>query len=160
MGDEPIGGKRSPTLDPYSAALLDAVRSALPGWVQRSVISVATAYGIAAELAAAEARSAAADATDEVLGRLAVLFAQDIDDQRTSPLSVVRGAVPHATGALNRLGVPPVRRDAFDERLFPEDLYALVPASWREVDESLHEPGLVWGAWKAKQHLSRHGGRA
>ncbi|HRE00718.1 MAG TPA: hypothetical protein PLV68_05430, partial [Ilumatobacteraceae bacterium] len=52
-------------------------------------------------------------------------------------------------------GVPPRQRDPFAERAFPADRYGLSPAAWSDVDESLHEPGLIWGAWKAKTVLAR-----
>jgi hypothetical protein len=51
--------------------------------------------------------------------------------------------------------MPAVVRDEFDERAFPEDLYALTPASFADVDPALHEPGLMWGAAKAHAHLVR-----
>jgi hypothetical protein len=56
---------------------------------------------------------------------------------------------------LRAAGVPPVRRDEFAEHAFPDDVYDLAPASFADVDPSLHEPGLVWGAAKAHVHLSR-----
>jgi hypothetical protein len=34
-------------------------------------------------------------------------------------------------------------------------VYDLSPATWGDVDESLQEPGLIWGAWKAKTVLER-----
>jgi len=84
-----------------------------------------------------------------------VLFAQDVDDQRVNPLAIVRGAVRYPTEVLRVAGVPPVVRDEFDERAFPDDLYALTPASFADVDPALHEPGLLWGAAKAHAHLTR-----
>ncbi len=94
-------------------------------------------------------------ARSEVGAELRELLERDIDDQRTNPLSVLRGAVRFPTAVLRAAGVPPVVRDDFAERAFPDDIYDLSPATWRDVDESLHEPGLVWGAWKAGEHLRR-----
>jgi hypothetical protein len=34
-------------------------------------------------------------------------------------------------------------------------VYGLSPATWTDVDPDLHEPGIVWGAWKAKTVLDR-----
>jgi hypothetical protein len=28
--------------------------------------------------------------------------------------------------------------------------------TWRDVDESLHEPGIIWGALKARASMARH----
>ena len=100
-------------------------------------------------------RLAAAEAAVEVSQRLRHLLATDVDDQRTNPLGVLRGAVVHPTRVLAAAGVPPVRRDPFAEEAFPEDCYDLSPATWADIDPSLHEPGIVWGAWKAKVVLDR-----
>jgi hypothetical protein len=32
----------------------------------------------------------------------------------------------------------------------------VVPATFADLDESLREPGLIWGAAKARAHLARH----
>jgi hypothetical protein len=103
--------------------------------------------------AAAEAgRQAAA----EVGPAVRELLAADIDDQRTTPLSLLRGAVRYPTAVLEAVGVPPVRRDEPQERLFPDDVYDLAPATFADVDPALAEVGLAWGAAKAFEHLQRH----
>jgi hypothetical protein len=135
-------------MDAYAQALHAAAVAALPGWVQRCVRSRAS--GLDDEAAEAGRRAAL-----DVGERLRVLLATDIDEQRTNPLSVLRGAVGYPTEVLKAAGVAPVARDAFVERAFPDDIYNFVPASWRDIDEALQEPGLVWGAWKAKQFLER-----
>ena len=135
-------------MDAYAQALHAAAVAALPGWVQRCVRSRAPGLD---EEAAEAGRRAARDVGE----RLRVLLDTDIDEQRTNPLSVLRGAVVYPTEVLKAAGVAPVARDAFVARAFPDDIYNLAPASWREIDESLQEPGLVWGAWKAKQFLER-----
>jgi hypothetical protein len=56
---------------------------------------------------------------------------------------------------LDELGVGPPDRDEFARRNFPEDRYDLTPASFADVDPTLHEPGLVWGAAKAHVVLQR-----
>ena len=117
---------------------------------QSAHIANACASGLDSEAAAAGRRAAL-----EVGERLRALLATDIDEQRTNPLSVLRGAVVYPTEVLKAAGVAPVARDAFVEQAFPDDIYNLSPASWRDIDESLEEPGLIWGAWKAKQFLER-----
>jgi len=149
-------GATGPSLahvDPYGEALHAAVVAALPGWVERCV-SVRVAGTVPGPVAAA-AREAGVRAAAEVGERLRVLLETDVDAQRTNPLSILRGAVRHPTSVLEAAGVAPVERDRVALAMFPDDVYDLSPATWRDVDESLHEPGLVWGAWKAHVHLSR-----
>src|SRR6478672_9662305 len=83
-----------------------------------------------------------------VLAQLDALLATDVDAQTTNPLSVLRAATRHPTAVLAHHGVAPAVRDEFAVRAFPDDVYALSPATWSDVDESLAEPGLAWGAWK------------
>jgi len=104
------------------------------------------------------ARGAADGARDEVVPAIGELLESDIDDQRTTPLELVRRAVPYATAALEELGVPPLVRDAFSRERFPDDVYALIPASLAELDEETGELAIVWGASKAFEHRRRHGG--
>lgn len=140
----------------HAAALADGIERALPGWCERSVARLAAAWqpGLAAALAepAAEAgRRAAAEIGPEVRSLLAL----DVDDQAANPLALVRRAVVHPTAILEAAGVPPIERDEFAERAFPDDRYGLSPASFAELDESLRELGLIWGAAKAHVVLAR-----
>lgn len=129
-------------------ALAEAVTAAIPGWVRRSVERYATGLDV---------DEAAHAAAAEVGPRLQALLAADVDDQRGNPLSIVREAVRFPTGVLAAAGVEPPPRSRFDVEHFPEDPYGLVPMTWRDVDESLHEPGILWGARKAMAHRRRHG---
>ena len=95
------------------------------------------------------------EATPIVLAELEALLAADVDAQQTNPLSVLRAATRYPTDVLARHGVHPARRDDFAARAFPADVYGLSPATWADIDESLVEPGLVWGAWKAMTVLGR-----
>ena len=141
----------------YAAVLDDGVRASLPGWVERSVERVHVAQ--LQRRPPAEVRAAATEAgraaADDVGGRVHALLALDIDEQRSNPLALIRQAVPYPTEVLRAAGVPPVARDEFAARQFPDDVYDLAPTSFAEVDPELHEPGLVWGAAKAHVHLSR-----
>jgi hypothetical protein len=143
-------------VEDYAAALAAAVEASLAGWVERSVARIAIAYwGRVPDAVQAAAAHAGVEATVEVGAELRALLATDIDDQRTNPLSILRAAVRYPTGVLRAAGVPSVVRDEFAERAFPDDPYDLVPATWRDIDPVLHEPGLAWGAWKAGEHLRR-----
>jgi len=143
-------------MDEYGQRLFEAVDSALPGWVTREVTRLMLAWRGEVPSAVTEAAEAAGQrARLDVGEQLRELLNTDIDQQRTNPLSVLRKAVRYPTDVLRAAGVPPVVRAPFEEQAFPDDVYDLSPAAWRDIDESLHEPGLIWGAWKAKQHLER-----
>jgi hypothetical protein len=149
-------------LEHYGRVLADALEAALPRWVQRSVEGRWHDWRGAEPMPTdvmVAARAAGERAQREVGAAVRALLALDVDDQRVNPLAVVRDAVRHPTEVLRAAGVPEVVRDEFDERAFPDDVYALSPASFTDVDQSLFEPGLEWGAAKAHAHLSRHRGR-
>jgi hypothetical protein len=146
--DDPVAGP--------AAALADAVDATLPGWVVGCVERVMVAWQgeVPSEVRAA-AVAAGERARDEVVPRLRALLATDVDDQRDNPLALLRGAVRYPSEVLRRAGVPPVVRDEFAERAFPDDVYGLTAASFADVDPSLHERGLLWGAAKAHVVLAR-----
>jgi hypothetical protein len=141
----------------YADELVAAVEEALAAWVQR-VVGARWAAWDGGELPAAladAARAAAAEAVEAVVPPLRALLAEDVDLQRSNPLSLVRGAVAYPTRVLAAAGVPPVVRDEQAVRLFPDDAYDLTPASFAELGEEAHEPGLRGGAAKAHVVLRR-----
>ena len=146
------------SVEPHATALADAVDAALPGWVERSVARVLAAWqgGAPDPAVLAAAREAGVRAVAEVGAAVRTLVEADIDDQRTTPLSLLRSAVRYPTRILQDAGVPPVERDPIQVRLLPDDLYDLSPATFADVDPALAEPGLVWGAAKALAHRRRH----
>jgi hypothetical protein len=132
----------------HGRTLASAIVEVVPGWVVRSVLRHGGPL--------AEATSAGAAAAAELAPRLEALLTADVDAQRTNPLALVRDAVVHPTRVLRAAGIEPPARSRFDQEHFPDDPYGLVPMTWRDVDESLHELGLVWGALKARAHKDRH----
>ena len=60
-----------------------------------------------------------------------------------------------STELLQRRGVAPPPSDDFAASRFPDDPYRLGPATWADVDDELHLPGLTWGAAKAMTVLQR-----
>lgn len=143
-------------LEPYPQELFDAVMEAAPGWIRNRIVAIATAeLGVCpAELH--DCLDEISGATSEVIARnLAQLLSTDVDEQQTNPLHVLRGATLVATGALQNAKVTPVRRDEFEVRAMPNDIYAIGPLTWRDLGESVHEAGITWGAWKAAVVLSR-----
>jgi len=144
------------TLTRYADDLAATAEAVLAGWVERSVRTVLTAQSLVLDDAGAERlAAAAATARDEGTSRLRQLLAQDVGEQRTNPLSILRGLVRYPTGVLVAAGARPVARDEFAVRNFPDDVYDLSPAAFADVDPALHEPGLLWGAAKAHVHLVR-----
>lgn len=148
-------------VDEHAKALADAVDTALTGWVERSVRRRLHDAGRPADAAVLEAAEAAGQrAAEEVGAAVRDLLALDIDEQWTTPLSLLRGAARYPTAVLEQAGVPHVARDRIQEALLPEDVYDLAPATFADIDPSLADPGLAWGAAKAFAHLQRHGGRS
>jgi len=144
-------------VDEPPEALASAIDNAIGPWVERSVARIMTAYaGAVPPAVAADAHRAGTEAAAVVGAEVRRLLALDAERQPTNPLSILRAAVRYPTAVLQRAGVPPVVRDEFRERAFPDDSYDLAPASWKDVDEALHEPGIIWGAWKAKTVMERH----
>jgi hypothetical protein len=136
--------------------LARALDGAIGPWVERSVVRLVAAYrGEVPPDVLEAARAASGRAQAEIGTELRAFLALDVDEQRTNPLAILRRAVRYPTAVLRDAGVPPVRRDEFKERAFPDDVYDLAPATWKDVDESLQEPGIIWSAWKAKTVLDR-----
>ncbi len=144
------------TLDRLARQLADGIEAALPGWVVGHVERLAVAWhGQASGEVSESARQAGERARAEVGPAVRALLTTDVDEQHTNPLSVLRAAVAYPTAVLEAAGVPPVERDPFTERAFPQDVYDLSPAGFADLEPDLLEPGLAWGAAKAYVVLSR-----
>ncbi len=141
----------------YGRLLADGVDAVIATWVVRSVVGIMVAWRgeVPGEVALA-AEEAAQEARRDVGGALRRLVTADVDDQRGTPLALLRAAVRYPTTVLAAAGVPPVERDAFSEEAFPDDVYDLTPANLTAVDPSLADPGMAWGAAKAWEHRRRH----
>jgi hypothetical protein len=143
-------------LQRYATALAEGIERAVPAWIMGLVQARADAWqpGLGAELR--EQAAAAGDAAAaEVVPKVRALLATDVDEQTANPLALLRASVVHATRALEAAGVPPVVRDEFAERAFPDDRYDLSPAAFLDIHPDLHELGLTWGAAKAHVILDR-----
>lgn len=139
-----------------SDALLAQLDAVVPGWIAGLVVDRVRGAGreVTTEVAVMSQEAGEA-AHDEVMPALRALLDADVDDQAANPLSLLRAVTGHATATLAGLGVPAVERDEFHERSFPDDVYGLAPAAWADVDPSLHELGITWGAAKAFLHKAR-----
>ncbi len=138
-----------------ATALADAVDAAIVPWLVGAVVRRAADAGRTGPEVEQAAAQAAASAAEETMPRIRTLLAEDIDVQATTPLALLRAAVGPATDALADLGVPPVERDDFEQRAFPDDVYALAPVAFEDLAPEVRGPGLEWGAAKAFVHLSR-----
>jgi hypothetical protein len=146
-----------PGLADYASALADGLDATLATWVVRGVTGLMTAWSGSVDpevLLAAE--EAGARCREEVGGEIRRLLATDIDEQRGTPLAVLRTAVRYPTAVLAAAGVPHLERDSFAEQVFPDDPYDLSPASFADIDPTLTDVGLAWGAAKAFEHKRRH----
>ena len=62
----------------------------------------------------------------------------------------MRIATEPLTGALAVQGVPPARRDERDREIHPDDIYALYPATSRDLGEEVWRLHMRWGFEKAR----------
>ncbi len=140
-----------------SRRLVEAIDVVFVAWIERCVAS--RLPGDMADDRRREllesAHEAGVEAKRVTLPQLITMLETDVDAQRANPLALIRPAVGYATAVLDEAGVPEVRRDEFEVRAFPGDRYDLSPARFDDIDESLHEVGLVWGAAKAHLVLTR-----
>ncbi len=139
-------------LERHAATLARLLSEAIPGWV-RWAIAQRVAIESPEHLALVE--QAAAQAQSDLKPQLHNLLSLDIDQQTTTPLTVARGAVVHASSVLETLGVAPVERDEHARRLHPDDVYDLAPGGFLDFGDEVQAAGLTWGAAKAYVHKQR-----
>ena len=102
------------------------------------------------------------DAASRVGEELRALFALDPDDQRATPMEIVRSATREPTEVLRAAGIPPIERDEFHERAWPGDDYGLVPDRLADllepgVEDEIGPMLLAWGMARAQVHRARAG---
>ena len=137
----------------FAAALADRVDAALSGWVRRSLAAAAAAGGVA--VVDEDVAAVVSQTRNIVMPELRRVLSADVDAGAGNPLAAVRAGVEPMTEQLATWGAARPPRDDFLERQFPGAPYQLGPAAFSDVDPSLHEPGLVWGAARAHVHLRR-----
>lgn len=144
------------TYESATRDLIAAVERVVERWLADAAkqVFVRQRGEVTTEFAAA-ADAAAREGSAWVVGRLHSTLEVDVDAQRINPLQTLREAVRFPTGVLREAGIPAVSRDEYDEKINPDDIYGIGPAHWNDIDESLTEPGIVWGAAKASTVLQR-----
>jgi hypothetical protein len=135
-------------------AILAAVDRLLPHWVETQVARIADAWGRLDDAARVElalrAHDAGERASRRIVAALRELFDTDVRAQRATPLEIVRTAAREVTDVLAGAGIPPVERDAFHERAFPDDHYGVTLATLADLgDPDLGPLHLAWGLAKA-----------
>lgn len=138
--------------DEPAARLYAAAAEALPAWLRRATTDACVRGGVDPAVLSADLDEVAEQSARVALDRLRTLLATDVDEQRTTPLSICRAATAAPTELLLRHRVPTPASSADRDGADP---YGLEPASWIDVHPALHEPGLAWGAWKAMTVLRR-----
>lgn len=143
-------------LEPYADDLYQAVMRAIPHWIISQVSEIAS---MSIDETTQEFRSALADVTEQthhlVSQDLFALLVTDVDAQQSNPLHVLRASTSYATQLLQSFGVTPARRDEYEVRAMPNDVFSIGPLTWRDLGEEVHEAGISWGAWKAATILTR-----
>jgi hypothetical protein len=142
------------SLEEQARALADRIDAVLPDWVERCVLD--RLHGPVPDHVVDAARVAGEQARLEVGAAVRRLLEADVDEQRGNPLDLLRRAVRYPTEVLRDAGAPAVDRDRFSLERFPDDDYDLTPATWSDIDPSLLELGIAWGAAKAWVHKQRH----
>jgi hypothetical protein len=144
--------------DRAAAAVLVGVDRHLAAFWERRALTLVEVWAErpATSDEADRVRAAAEGAAATAVAELRRLLAADVDQQWTTPVDVLRRSMGELTELLAGMGIAPVVRDEFEERAFPDDPYGLAPLTLADVDASLQEPALVWGAVKARLHAARH----
>lgn len=143
-------------LSEYSQRLFDACVAAIPQWITNRIQHVClVSGGVIPGIVTTKVADVVHATQAQVRIDLMALLSVDVDSQRTNPLQVLRGSTLMATALLIEAGIPPVRRDEFEVRSMPDDMFALGPLTWRDLGDDVHDAGIQWGAWKAAMIISR-----
>lgn len=142
-------------MNQYSERLIWTVESTVPVWLRSSFDRIVSSQGLEAAVDSKLRDQEIGRAVDWLMSELRDLLGSEPWEQRRNPLDLLRQSTVSVSRELERLGARPVVRDEFEERSFPDDMFALCPATWIDVHPDLHEVGLEWGAWKAAAIISR-----
>lgn len=152
-GDDPATAEARGTalLAQVREPMLAGLSAGLPRWLVDRAGGVLAVWrpGALDDAVRPELTTAAAAATERVVGEVAALLALDPAEQRATPMTIVRTAHVEPGAVLTRLGVPHVARDPFEERANPADVHALAPPDLAAVDPDLGPLLLAWGLGKA-----------
>jgi hypothetical protein len=150
-------------MEEAGSAIVAGVERLAARWVVSAVTRIVDAWArldrTARDRILERARDAGEAGRRRVVDELRALFAADPAAQRRTPLEIIRTLRREPTQVLAEAGVPPVERDPYDERAFPDDAYGLVPRSLADLgDDELAPMLLAWGLGKAAVLRARAGG--
>lgn len=154
--DGEVAGELAAQFSVAGDKLADAIVCALPSWVRSCVDGFDLTESVGQGSLETLIATAGSDATAALELPLRELLTAPIDDQRSTPLALVRTAVRFPTAILASAGVPPVDRDPFEARAFPDDVYGITPATWGDLGPEVAEAGLRWSVNKAFLHRRLH----
>lgn len=138
--------------------LARAIEEALPRYLKGRILErLKQAFDELPEDAELRAERAARDGLALIATRLWNLVRADVDEQASTPLSLLRASVDPATALLVEFDVPALARDRFMKERFPSDPYSLYPTKLGELGAVVGERAITWGAAKAYVHRRRHG---
>ena len=145
-----------PELEQYPQDLYDAVMAAVPHWILRRIEEVMKSGATEVSTQVMNEISEVSQQVQRTVeSSLFELLSLDVDNQRQSPLHVIRTSINSATELLSRYEVPLPQRDEFETKAMPRDIFSIGPLTWKDLSEDVHEAGINWGAWKAAVVVSR-----
>ncbi|MFM7870924.1 MAG: hypothetical protein ACKPBG_04495, partial [Actinomycetota bacterium] len=117
-------------MDPQPRRLIEVAEAVTPAWAEHLLCRLVPDPDVALRQRLSDI---AAAVTASVTTGLRELFELDPEAQRTNPLTIFRQATAPISELAMGLGVPPVQRDEFARRSFPDDVYGLNPATWADI---------------------------
>jgi hypothetical protein len=146
---EPTLADDEARLAEIAAELEATLIGAVPVWLRRMATEVSP------DVDPGALEDAIGETMEELAPEISRVLRADVDAGAGNPLATVRAATGRVTDLLVRSGAPVPRRDDFDAQAFPDDVFGFGPAAFADIDPSLHERGLMWGAARAHVHLRR-----
>lgn len=151
-------------------AMAERVSLLGPSWAAAKYDQLAIGDdAVSSDADSASVREAVAAAGEEgarrVAANLAVLFAQDPEQQRSTPQQIIRTLGRELTEVLAASGVQPPQLDPFHRERFPDDPYGLASADLQSFgDDTLPALSLAFGVAKTRVVKARrhpaYGGEA
>ena len=128
------------TTTPEAGEVIRTFVQAYPGWVRRHLPGVE----------AAALTEAIETGREWLEHELRTVLRRPFAEQRRGPLEIFQAAMRFPTMALDELGIEPPARTPEDAAVFPDDRYALVPASSQDLGEDAWRAHIAWGVAKAQ----------
>jgi len=123
--------------------LIDALVAAFPSYLRHRLDEMGVIAGSSID-------DVIVAAADELSASLEAHLRSPAAAQTDSPLELVRRATVTITEALALMGLRPQPRDDWEKSRYPEDLFALYPASSRDLGEEVWRLHIGWGRSKAE----------